>query len=41
MLAMLLGRALLVPVGTRLGSLTEGLDPTTIPDWSIEANSCA
>jgi len=40
MLAMLLGRTLIVPVGTQLGSLTEGLDPLTIPDWSIEANAC-
>ena len=23
-----------------LGSLTEGLDPATIPEWHIEANNC-
>ena len=40
MLSMLLARALLIPVGSRLGSLTEGLDPTTIPDFTIEANYC-
>jgi hypothetical protein len=33
-------RAVLIPVGSQLGSLTEGLDPTTIPEWHIEANHC-
>jgi len=26
--------------GVMLASLTEGLDPATIPEWHIEANNC-